>query len=84
MAREFLTRTCSKEVQVGTPEAGSRIRPMCFLYLFQASNPTENTNVTFLLEKREYQFFQSFLSSYQSHYYSRPVSCNMDASKTLN
>lgn len=46
MVREFLTGSCSQQVRVGTPEAGSGIAPMCFVYLFLAC-PTKNNNVNF-------------------------------------
>lgn len=46
MVREFLTGSCSQQVQAGAPDTGSRIRPMCFAYLFLAC-PTENINIFF-------------------------------------
>lgn len=79
MVREFLTGSCSQQVRVGTPKAGSRIAPMCFVYLFLAC-PTKNNNVNFSFCKVRIPVLLE-LSSYQSHYYSRPVFPHMDAQK---
>lgn len=52
MVRELLTGSCSQQVQVGASDAGSRIRPMCFAYLFLGC-PTENSNIIFFFLKSE-------------------------------